>query len=163
MVIGEHDEGLLAAHEPGRLAMRQSLHDLRQRHAEASQAFQGGGRRIRRIEGHHEVAEGEGFEPPVSCPTAVFKTAALNRSATPPLSIIRAVPGASKIMRRLREGHEVMRCGTIRTRRAPARSYRRRSPWRRPEYAPLHRGCPRRQGGRTPAPRPTRATAGRPY
>ena len=29
-------------------------------------------------------AEGEGFEPPVGCPTAVFKTAALSRSAIPP-------------------------------------------------------------------------------
>jgi hypothetical protein len=26
------------------------------------------------------TAEGEGFEPPVGCPTAVFKTAALNRT-----------------------------------------------------------------------------------
>ena len=32
------------------------------------------------------VAEGEGFEPPVSCPTTVFKTVALNRSAIPPSS-----------------------------------------------------------------------------
>jgi hypothetical protein len=31
-----------------------------------------------------KLAEEEGFEPPVSCPTTVFKTAALNRSATPP-------------------------------------------------------------------------------
>ena len=30
------------------------------------------------------LAEGEGFEPPVSCPTTVFKTAAFNRSANPP-------------------------------------------------------------------------------
>ena len=29
-------------------------------------------------------AEGEGFEPPVGCPTAVFKTAALDHSAIPP-------------------------------------------------------------------------------
>jgi hypothetical protein len=29
-------------------------------------------------------AEGEGFEPPVGCPTAVFKTAALVHSAIPP-------------------------------------------------------------------------------
>ena len=29
-------------------------------------------------------AEGEGFEPPVGCPTAVFKTAAFGRSAIPP-------------------------------------------------------------------------------
>lgn len=31
-----------------------------------------------------KLAEGEGFEPPVGCPTTVFKTAALNRSANPP-------------------------------------------------------------------------------
>ncbi len=31
------------------------------------------------------LAEGEGFEPPVGCPTTVFKTAALNRSANPPI------------------------------------------------------------------------------
>ncbi len=31
-----------------------------------------------------EVAEGEGFEPPEACASTVFKTAALNRSATPP-------------------------------------------------------------------------------
>ncbi len=30
------------------------------------------------------LAEAEGFEPPVGCPTAVFKTAAFGRSATPP-------------------------------------------------------------------------------
>ena len=29
-------------------------------------------------------AEGEGFEPPVGCPTAVLKTAAFVRSAIPP-------------------------------------------------------------------------------
>ena len=31
-----------------------------------------------------QVAEAVGFEPTVSCPTAVFKTAALNHSATLP-------------------------------------------------------------------------------
>ncbi len=31
------------------------------------------------------MAEREGFEPPVELPTAVFKTAALNHSATSPL------------------------------------------------------------------------------
>ncbi len=30
------------------------------------------------------MAEGEGFEPPVPCGTAIFKTAALNHSATLP-------------------------------------------------------------------------------
>jgi hypothetical protein len=30
------------------------------------------------------MAEGKGFEPPVPCGTTVFKTVALNRSATPP-------------------------------------------------------------------------------
>lgn len=29
-------------------------------------------------------AEAKGFEPPVGCPTAVFKTAAFDHSATPP-------------------------------------------------------------------------------
>ncbi len=32
----------------------------------------------------HEMAEREGFEPPEGCPSTVFKTAALNRSATSP-------------------------------------------------------------------------------
>ena len=32
-------------------------------------------------------AEGEGFEPTVSCPTLVFKTSALNHSAIPPYGI----------------------------------------------------------------------------
>ena len=33
----------------------------------------------------HYMAEGEGFEPPVGLrPTAVFKTAAIDHSATPP-------------------------------------------------------------------------------
>jgi hypothetical protein len=32
----------------------------------------------------HMLAEGVGFEPTVSCPTAVFKTAAFNHSTTPP-------------------------------------------------------------------------------
>lgn len=36
---------------------------------------------------HVLLAEGEGFEPPVSCPTTVFKTAALNRSANPPRKV----------------------------------------------------------------------------
>ena len=31
-----------------------------------------------------QLAEGEGFEPPVTCATTVFKTAAINRSAIPP-------------------------------------------------------------------------------
>ena len=31
-----------------------------------------------------KLAEGEGFEPPVPCGTAIFKTAALNHSATLP-------------------------------------------------------------------------------
>ena len=31
------------------------------------------------------MADGVGFEPTVSCPTAVFKTAALNHSATHPV------------------------------------------------------------------------------
>lgn len=31
-----------------------------------------------------KLAEGVGFEPTVSCPTPVFKTGALNHSATPP-------------------------------------------------------------------------------
>ena len=30
------------------------------------------------------LAEGEGFEPPVPCGTPVFKTGALNHSAIPP-------------------------------------------------------------------------------
>ena len=34
------------------------------------------------------VAEGEGFEPPDSCPSTVFKTAALNHSANLPLSFV---------------------------------------------------------------------------
>ena len=37
-------------------------------------------------QGHFNTAEAEGFEPPVSCPTMVFKTIALNHSATLPLS-----------------------------------------------------------------------------
>ena len=35
-----------------------------------------------------EVAEAEGFEPPVPDGTTVFKTVALNHSATPPWRII---------------------------------------------------------------------------
>ena len=34
------------------------------------------------------LAEGEGFEPPVGCPTTVFKTVALDRSAIPPEPVI---------------------------------------------------------------------------
>ncbi len=37
MVIGEADEGLLAAHEPGRLAMAEPLGCLRQRQADPAQ------------------------------------------------------------------------------------------------------------------------------
>jgi hypothetical protein len=45
-------------------------------------------------EGSYEVAEGEGFEPPVTEATVVFKTTALNRSATPPsFSLQFTVPG----------------------------------------------------------------------
>ena len=38
------------------------------------------------------VAEGEGFEPPAGRPAAVFKTAALSRSANPPLPILQSQP-----------------------------------------------------------------------
>ncbi len=39
--------------------------------------------------GHREViADGEGFEPPVPCGTAVFKTAAIVHSATHPKLIL---------------------------------------------------------------------------
>jgi hypothetical protein len=31
-----------------------------------------------------DLAEGEGFEPPIPCGIPVFKTGAFNRSATPP-------------------------------------------------------------------------------
>jgi len=31
-----------------------------------------------------QVAEGEGFEPPEACASTVFKTAAIDHSATPP-------------------------------------------------------------------------------
>lgn len=34
------------------------------------------------------LAEGVGFEPTVSCPTAVFKTAAFNHSATLPVCFV---------------------------------------------------------------------------
>ena len=34
------------------------------------------------------MAEAGGFEPPVGCPTLVFKTSAFGRSATPPLSAL---------------------------------------------------------------------------
>jgi hypothetical protein len=33
------------------------------------------------------LAEGEGFEPPVTYATTVFKTAAINRSAIPPRNV----------------------------------------------------------------------------
>ena len=45
------------------------------------------------------MAEGEGFEPPVTCATTVFKTAALNRSANPPLSIVRGLTRTPGIAR----------------------------------------------------------------
>ncbi len=34
------------------------------------------------------MADGVGFEPTVGCPTSVFKTGALNRSATHPKRVI---------------------------------------------------------------------------
>jgi hypothetical protein len=36
------------------------------------------------------VAEEEGFEPPVPLGTAVFKTAAINRSAIPPVDFFKS-------------------------------------------------------------------------
>ena len=42
------------------------------------------GRSVRTPGWRLRVAEEEGFEPPVPYSTAVFKTAALNHSATPP-------------------------------------------------------------------------------
>ena len=36
------------------------------------------------MKGKKEVAEEEGFEPPVGRPTLVFKTSAFGRSAIPP-------------------------------------------------------------------------------
>lgn len=38
-----------------------------------------------------KLAEGEGFEPPVSYPTTVFKTAALNHSATLPNELFQTI------------------------------------------------------------------------
>lgn len=38
------------------------------------------------------TAEREGFEPPVGCPTTVFKTAAFDRSATSPRVSITETP-----------------------------------------------------------------------
>src|SRR5690606_31183192 len=43
------------------------------------------------VEDEGVMAEGVGFEPTVSCPTPVFKTGALNRSATPPAMIASAI------------------------------------------------------------------------
>ena len=43
------------------------------------------------------MAEREGFEPPVSCPTTVFKTAALNHSAISPKETENADGGESGI------------------------------------------------------------------
>ena len=43
-----------------------------------STAFRGGARR--------RMAEGEGFEPPEPCGSAVFKTAAIDHSATLPIN-----------------------------------------------------------------------------
>ena len=37
--------------------------------------------------GTKKMAEKEGFEPSESCPSAVFKTAALNHSTISPLSV----------------------------------------------------------------------------
>ena len=34
--------------------------------------------------------EGEGFEPPEGCPSTVFKTAAIDRSAIPPVRIAKS-------------------------------------------------------------------------
>ena len=50
-----------------------------------------------RIDERHTLKRGpagagrEGFEPPLACAKAVFKTAAINRSATCPIVIIRVV------------------------------------------------------------------------
>ena len=38
----------------------------------------------------HYFAEGKGFEPLVSCPTHAFQACALDRYATPPMSLILA-------------------------------------------------------------------------
>jgi hypothetical protein len=53
------------------------------------------------------MAEEEGFEPPVGCPTTVFKTAAFDLSATPPrffrssglekLNLIPQIPDLKKV------------------------------------------------------------------
>jgi hypothetical protein len=51
--------------------------------ADAESASRDGGEPAESI-----AAEEEGFEPPVSCPTADFKSAALDRSATPPIQEI---------------------------------------------------------------------------
>ncbi len=39
------------------------------------------------LHGTGKLAEREGFEPPEGCPSTVFKTAALNHSATSPESV----------------------------------------------------------------------------
>ena len=52
----------------------------------------------RRNRGFESLAEGEGFEPPVSFPTTVFKTVTFGRSVSPPgaKSVIQILAGASQ-------------------------------------------------------------------
>lgn len=45
------------------------------------------------------LAEAEGFEPPVGCPTAVFKTAAFDHSATLPRAEMAEIAGKVKVRR----------------------------------------------------------------
>ena len=48
--------------------------------------------------GFESLAEGEGFEPPVSFPTTVFKTVTFGRSVSPPCakSVIQILSGESR-------------------------------------------------------------------
>jgi hypothetical protein len=57
----------------------------------ASWGASGRGQVAEREVAEREVAEREGFEPPRACALAVFKTAAINHSATAPRASIPAV------------------------------------------------------------------------
>jgi hypothetical protein len=46
-----------------------------------------------------QMAEGVGFEPTVGCPTPVFKTGAIDHSATPPEALLKCGRCLARIMR----------------------------------------------------------------
>ena len=59
----------------------------------------------------YDLAEGEGFEPPMPCGTPVFKTGAINHSAIPPAQAKRLFTRAGRIIPKSTQSEKSLHTG----------------------------------------------------